>query len=183
MAAGVAAVKRRLLVLPLVVGLAVVVYFLFLRDTSSVVPHRVRPRATAMIGSGSNAVAVSSSGAILTQLPAPKEGSLPKLPPDAPPRDGRLHGTVLEQAKVLGAAPSALRPYVEASRFGESGVDVTLSSGIELRFGDASGATRKWRAAAAVLANPSVTALDYIDLHAPSHPAIHGSGHELPAVP
>ncbi len=62
-------------------------------------------------------------------------------------------------------------------------MDVELTSGIELRFGDASQATRKWKAAAAVLADPSVTTLDYVDLHAPSHPAIDGSGHTLPATP
>ena len=42
-----------------------------------------------------------------------------------------------------------------------------LRSGIELRFGDASQAATKWKAAAAVLADPSITALDYVDLHAP----------------
>ena len=74
---------------------------------------------------------------------------------------------MLEQAQVLGAAPTALRPYVERSYYGESGVDVELTSGIELRFGDASQARPKWKAAAAVLADPSMTALDYVDLHAP----------------
>jgi hypothetical protein len=90
---------------------------------------------------------------------------------------------VLAQARVLGAAPAVLRPYLEGSYFGESGVDVKLRSGIELRFGDASQAARKWRAAAAVLADPAITALDSVDLHAPSHPAIHGSGHALPPPP
>jgi len=151
--------------------------------SETVSPHVVPSRATAMIGSGGDAVAIGADGAILTWLPAPEEGSLPRLPLDAPPKDGHLQGPVLEQAKVLGAAPPALRPYVEGSYFGESGVDVKLTSGIELRFGGAGGAARKWKAAAAVLADPSVTALDYVDLHAPSHPAIHGSGHALPALP
>ena len=43
----------------------------------------------------------------------------------------------------------------ESSFYGESGVDVELRSGIELRFGDASRAIEKWKAAAAVLADPS----------------------------
>jgi cell division protein FtsQ len=175
-------VKRRLLVLPLLVGLAAVAYFLFLRG-SSVTPHLAPSRATAMIGSGSSAVAVGANGAILTWLPAPEEGSLPKLPLEAPPKDGRLHGPVLEQAEVLGAAPPALRPYVERSYFGESGVDVKLTSGIELRFGDSDQAARKWRSAAAVLADPAVTTLGYVDLHAPAHPGIGGSGHTLPPLP
>lgn len=168
--------------MPAAVGLGVVAYLVFLRGTS-VTPQMVPSRATAMIGSGSDAVAVDSRGRILTWLPAPEEGSLPKLPLDAPPRDGRLHGPVLEQAEVLGAAPPALRPYLEGSYLGESGVDVKLTSGIELRFGDARQAVRKWRAAAAILASSSVTTLDSIDLHAPSHPDIAGSGHTLPPLP
>jgi hypothetical protein len=88
-----------------------------------------------------------------------------------------------EQARVLGAAPTALRPHIESSSYGESGVDVELRSGIELRFGDAANAAAKWRAAAAVLADQSITALDYVDLHAPSRPAVGGSGHSLPSVP
>lgn len=174
--------KRRLLIVPLAVALAAAGYLLLLRNTT-VTPHLIPTRPTAMIGSGSDAVAVGSQGTILSWLPPPEEGSLPKLPLDAAPKDGRLHGPVLEQAKVLGAAPAALRPYVEGSYFGESGVDVKLVTGVELRFGSASAATRKWRAAAAVLADPAVTALDYVDLHVPSRPASGGSGHTLPPVP
>jgi hypothetical protein len=105
------------------------------------------------------------------------------LPLEAAPKGPRAQGTVLEQVRVLAAAPPALRPYIEGSYFGESGVDVNLTSGIELRFGDSTQAARKWRAAAAVLASPSVTTLDYVDLHAPRHTAIHGSGHTLPPIP
>ncbi len=36
--------------------------------------------------------------------------------------------------------------------------------------------------AAAVLADPSITALDYVDLHAPRRPAVGGSGHTLPPM-
>jgi hypothetical protein len=175
-------VRRRALILPAAIGLAVAVYFLLLRDTS-VTPHLVPVRPTAVIGSGSEAVAVGPDGAILSGLPAPEEGSLPKLPLESPPKDGRLHGPVLEQAKVLGAAPAAFRPYLEGSYFGESGVDVKLTSGIELRFGNAGQARRKWRAAAALLASPSVTTLDYVNLQAPSHPDVGGSGHTLPPPP
>jgi hypothetical protein len=175
-------VKRRLLIVPLAVALAAAVYFLLLRNTA-VTAHLIPTRPTAMIGSGSDAVAVGSNGTILNWLPPPEEGSLPKLPLDTAPEGGRLQGPVLEQAKVLGAAPNALRPYVEGSYLGESGVDVKLVTGVELRFGSASAAARKWRAAAAVLANPAVTALDYVDLHAPSHPAVRGSGHTLPPIP
>jgi hypothetical protein len=175
-------VKRRLLILPVAIGLAAGAYFFLLRGTSTT-PHPAPIRPTAVIGSGSTAVAIGPGGAILSGFPAPKEGSLPRLPLASPPKDGRLHGPVLEQAKVLGAAPAALRPYVEGSYFGESGVDVKLTSGVELRFGNASQARRKWRAAAAILANPAVTTLDYVDVQAPSHPSVGGSGHTLPPPP
>jgi cell division septal protein FtsQ len=61
-------------------------------------------------------------------------------------------------------------------------VDVELRSGIELRFGDASRAAEKWRSAVAQLADPSITALDYVDLHSPNRPAVGGEGHLLPSA-
>jgi cell division septal protein FtsQ len=177
-------VRRWLLVGAGVVVLVAAVYLLLLRgDDGAVAPPMARLKPVAMIGSGSSAVAVAGDGTILTRLPAPKEGSLPKLPLDAPPKGPRLQGPALEQARVLGAAPKGLRPYVEGSYYGESGVDVNLTSGVELRFGDSTQAARKWRAAAAVLADPTITTLDYVDLRAPSHPAIGGSGHTLPPLP
>jgi cell division septal protein FtsQ len=175
-------VRRPLLLVAAVVVLAVVAYMLLLRS-SSVTPRLVSSQPAAVIGVGSNAVAVAADGTILAWLPPPEEGSLPKLPLDTPPGGPRLQGPMLEQSRVLGATPPALRPYVEGSYYGESGVDVNLTSGVELRFGDSTQAARKWRAAAAVLANPSVTTLDYVDLHAPSRPAIGGSGHTLPPIP
>jgi cell division septal protein FtsQ len=175
-------VRFRLAAIVLVAVLAAVLYFLFVRD-SSVAPTVRVPELTSVIGSGDGAVGVDSSGRIVRFLPVPEEPALPRLPITAVPKGGRLSGPVLEQARVLGAAPPALRPYVERSYYGESGVDVDLTSGIELRFGDDSQAARKWKAAAAVLANPSITALDYVDLHAPSRPAVRGSGHTLPGAP
>jgi hypothetical protein len=170
------------------VGLVVAVIliaFIYQRlaGDDAVTPRLVSSRPVAVIGSGSSAVAVAADGTILAWLPPPKQGSLPELPLEAPPKGPRLQGPALEQARVLGAAPPALRPYVEGSYFGETGVDVNLTSGIELRFGDSTQVARKWRAAAAVLADPSVTALDYVDLHAPAHPARRGSGHALPPIP
>ncbi len=150
---------------------------------TEVAPRLVSSEPVAVIGSGSSAVAVASDGTLLAWLPPLKEGSLPKLPLETAPKGPRLKGPVLEQVRVLGAAPAGLRRYLESSYFGESGVDVTLASGIELRFGDSTQAARKWRAAAAVLASPSTTTLDYVDLHAPAHPATGGSGHTLPPVP
>jgi cell division septal protein FtsQ len=175
-------VRRPLLVLAAAVVFVVAVYLFLLRGTT-VAPRLVSSRPVAVIGSGSGAVPVAEDGTILAWLPAPEEGSLPKLPLSTPPKGSQLQGPMLEQARVLGTTPPALLPYVEGSYYGESGVDVNLTTGVELRFGDATQASRKWRAVAAVLADPSVTALDYVDLHAPSHPDVGGSGHALPPVP
>ncbi len=167
----------------LAAALVAALVYLFVLPQSKAEPHVVLPQATATIGSGAEAVAVGPDGQILAWLTLPEEVQLPRLPLAAAPAKPHLGGPLLEQAQVLGAAPPALRPYLESSYYGESGVDVELRSGIELRFGDASRAAEKWQAAAAVLADPSITALDYVDLHAPRRPSVGGSGHTLPPVP
>ena len=118
-------------------------WFLAAAETTVEPPADGRRRPTAAIGaartlSGSPPAARCSSG-----CRRPRTGTLPALPLAEPPKSGRLAGPVLEQARVLGAAPAALRPYIESSCYGESGVDVSCSAGIELRFGDASQAARE----------------------------------------
>jgi hypothetical protein len=174
-------VRRRLLVALALVAAAALAYFLFGGDTQ--VEPKVRAAvATSVIGSGDDAVGVSATGLLLVSQPPPAEGTVPALPLPEPPKGGSLAGPVLEQARVLGAAPAAIRPCIGRSYYGESGVDVELRSGIELRFGDGSRATEKWRSAVAVLADPSITALDYVDLHSPGRPATWGEGHTLPSA-
>lgn len=175
--------SRRLWIgLAAVLVAAIAVYWFGFRQKTVEADVEV-PILAAAIGEGEEAVGVAGNGAVVRWLPPPEDPPLPRLPLDEVPKGGKVRGTALEQVRVLAAVPDALRPYVANSFFGESGVDVTLTTGIELRFGDASQARRKWRAAAAVLADPSVTALDYVDLHAPSRPAYGGSEHELPAAP
>jgi hypothetical protein len=155
----------------------------FVLGDKVVSPTVLVPVPTATIGSGEEAVGVSAGGEIVPWWPLPDEPGLPQLPLPEPPQSGRLSGPMLQQARVLGAAPSALRTYLASSYYGESGVDVETTAGIELRFGDASQAKRKWKAAVAVLADPEITALDYVDLHAPARPSYGGSGHTLPTLP
>lgn len=156
-------------------------YWSAIRD-STVAANLEVPRATATIGTGADAIGVGPNGQIIAWLPLAEDAPLPYLPLSAAPKGGQLGGPVLEQARVLGAAPAALRPYIESSYYGESGVDVKLRSGIELRFGDASQVAAKWKAAVAILADPSITALDYVNVHAPRRPAVGGSGHTLPPI-
>jgi hypothetical protein len=166
----------------LVVVAVAAAYWFGIRDRA-VAPTVSAPRPAATIDVDSEAVVVSAGGALVPWFPLPDGETLPRLPPVEPPKGGRLAGPMLEQARVLGAVPDALRPYVERSYYGEDGVDVVLTSGIELRFGDDSRAARKWRAAAALLADPTITALDYVNVRAPSRPSFGGSGHPLPPPP
>ncbi len=184
MAKRLGSVRRRpaLALLAALVLVVAVAYFGLGRDTT-IEPRLVASQPVAAIGSGAEAAAVAADGSVLTWVSPEDADSLPSLPLESPPQGGRVKGTALAQVKVLAAAPPALFPYVEGSRFGESGVDVVLASGVELRFGEAAQAARKWRAAAAVLADPSVTALDYVNLQSPGHPSTGGSGHTLPPPP
>ncbi len=166
----------------LVVVAAAAAYLFLVRD-KRVAPAVAVPRPAATIGSGSETVVVSSTGAVVTWFPVPEDPPLPQLPLAEAPKGSHLAGPALQQARVLGAAPDALRPYLAGSYYGESGVDIELTTGIELRFGSAAKAERKWRAVAAVLADPSITALDYVNVHSPGRPAFGGSGHLLPAAP
>lgn len=156
-------------------------WFLIRQDTAE--PRVMVPRLAATIGEGEDAIGVSADGALVRWLPLPEEPPLPRLALQEPPKGGRVKGPALEQVQVLAAVPDELRPYVESSGYGESGVDVTLTTGIELFFGDASQVAKKWRAAVGVLADPEITTLDYVDLQAPSRPSYGGSEHELPSAP
>lgn len=173
---------RLIAVLAAVLLVMLAAYWFGLRKGSAE-PRVLVPQLAATIGEGEEAIGVSGNGALVRWLPLPEDPPLPRLPLDEPPKGGRVKGPGLEQVRVLGAVPDALRPYVAASSFGESGVEVELTTGIEIVFGDATRAQRKWRAAAAVLADPEITALDYVNVTAPSRPSYEGSEHELPAAP
>jgi len=182
MARQLGAVRRALLAIAGVLLVAAAAYYFLIRDTT-VTPHVYVPELASTIGTGSEAVGVSTKGEVVPWLPVPDEPPLPHLSISEVPKGGHLAGPVREQALVLGAAPVALRPYVERAYLGESGIDVDLSSGIVLIFGDASQAQRKWKAAAAILADPETTALDYVNVLAPNKPSVGGSGHLLPELP
>jgi hypothetical protein len=175
---------RRLYRGAFVILAVIVVAFIYQRvfGSEAVSTRLVSSQPVAAIGSGEDAVAVADDGTVLTWFPVPEDSDLPRLPLVSAPKGPRVQGPVLEQVRVLAAAPAMLRPYIAGSYFGESGVDVELTSGIELRFGHSVDASRKWRAAAAVLADPTITALDYVDLSAPGRASVGGSGHTLPPL-
>ncbi len=175
--------RRRLLIgLAVALVVPVGVYWFVVREGSAE-PRVLVPKLAATIGEGKEAVGVAGNGSVVRWLPLPEDPPLPLLPLGEVPKGGRVKGTALEQVRVLAAVPKALRPYVARSYFGGSGVDVELTTGIEIRFGKATRAAQKWRAAAGVLADPSVTAVDYVNVVAPGRPVYEGSEHELPGAP
>jgi cell division septal protein FtsQ len=173
-------VRKIGLALVAIAVVAVAVYWFALRDSSTTTAKAEPVHAVAQIGEGKRVIVVGSDGRLLGSNSGKKKSQLPVLPVKERPKADRVRGHVLEQVNVIAAAPQALRHYIARTRYGKSGVEVELTSGIEIRMGDAGGAKKKWRAAAAVLADPSVTMLSYVDVHAPTRPTVGGEEHELP---
>jgi len=140
----------------------------------------VERRPVALIGPGPTAVA--GDGRILRGFPA-KGLPLPSLPLSETPKGSWVGGPVGEQARLLGAAPAALLRYVDHSFKGPSGVGVELDGGVDLLFSTAARAPQKWRAAVAVLTDPELGPLDYVDLTVPRRPAVGGVGYSPPEIP
>jgi cell division protein FtsQ len=140
-----------------------------------------RPAATASLAG--HEVPVAGDGTVLRGLPLADLGELPGLSLVEKPSRGRLAGSDLEQARVLAAAPASIRDYLEESHAESAGVAVRLDGGVELRFGSSARAAEKWCAATAVLSDPALGPLDYVDLSAPRRPAVGGATYSPPPLP
>lgn len=146
-------------------------------------PHRlvveVKERPPALIAEAKGeAVPVAADGTLLrgVELDEKARDALPVLPVGEVPGSGKLSGEALPQAVVLGAAPRPLRPLIEGiSLEGELGVQVTMRGDIPIRFGSSEQAGAKWAAAAAVLADPKLETLTYVDVRVPERPAVGGA--------
>ena len=88
----------------------------------------------------------------------------------------RLSEEGAAQAAIVGAAPDPLTERIEAASWdeGRGGVVVDLDGAPELRFGDGSEAESKWKAAAAVLADPELPGVSYLDVSVPERPVTGG---------
>jgi hypothetical protein len=174
--------RRALLAVVALAVVGVAVYWFALRGSSTTTAEAKPTHPVAQIGEGKTVLVVGDDGRLLGSA-AGKKSHLPILPLKGRPKHQRLGGHALEQVHILAAAPTAFRRYLAATRYGKSGVEVETTSGVEIRFGDDREAARKWEAAAAVLADPSVTLLSYVDVEAPSRPTTGGEEHELPPAP
>jgi hypothetical protein len=179
--------RRILLGLLTVAVIAVAVYWFALRGSSTPTAEAQPTTPVAQIGEGRAVIVVGDDGQILgtRESKASKQSKkqqkhLVVLALKKRPKGDRVKGHVLEEVHVIAAAPVALGRYLATARYGEAGVELETTTGIEIRFGDDREAARKWEAAAEVLADPSVTLLSYVDVTAPTHPVSGGEDHELP---
>ncbi len=124
-----------------------------------------------IFGEDSNALLIASDGTVLGS-PGDQVERLPTITEGDPPDGGRLDGIALDQALVLGATPSELRSFVDSGEVTGDGVQVTLSNGLILLFGQPGQAAKKWKAAATVIADPELTDVGYVDLSVPRRPAV-----------
>jgi cell division protein FtsQ len=128
-----------------------------------------RPPAT-IARAGGRELPVAADGTLLTGVDPDED--LPVLELDQLPPSGRLTGEALEQALVAGATPEELRPLISDVAYTKDyGVELTMRGGIPIRFGTGARAGAKWDAAAAVLADPKLDALAYVDVRVPERPA------------
>jgi cell division protein FtsQ len=122
---------------------------------------------------GESGIPVAADGTLLPEVETGKE-PLPAIDVSVGEGGGTLDGTAREQAVVLGAAPDPLGPVIEGSTVSDTGIEVNLTNGIVLRFGDAARAEAKWEAAARILADPGLTSVTYVDVRIPDRPAVGG---------
>ena len=148
-------------------------------------PHGMRIEITErppalLVTSGGEEVPVAADGTLLGDVPVSEDDHLPVLEVGEVPPSGSLEGGALEQALVLGAVPEPLRPLIEKIDTDDDfGIVVALRGGIPVRFGTGADAGAKWSAAAAVLADPKLDGLTYVDVRVPDRPAAGGAA---PAV-
>lgn len=147
-------------------------------SASASLPHgltiQVTEREPVLIATdGHRRVPVAPDGSLLPGVDP--GGKLPQVKVGSLPGSGRVGGAPLAEALTLGAAPAPLRPLIEdANVTRDYGVVVTLHGGIAVRFGTGDRAAAKWAAADAVLADPKLTSLSYLDVRVPERPAVGG---------
>ena len=139
----------------------------------------VNERPPALIASdGRSETPVAADGTILggVELSKDRAAALPVLQVQQARSSGHLEGSPLSKALVIGAAPKPLRPLIEGEKIEpDLGVVVTMKGGFRIEFGSSEMASRKWAAAAAVLADPKLHSLTYVDVRIPRRPAVGGS--------
>ncbi|MBB4664699.1 cell division protein FtsQ/DivIB [Conexibacter arvalis] len=153
--------------------------------------HVVSNVAVGAVELGGRATPVTADGTLLRDVSA--SASLPRVPLHGTPTGSRVkEGEALRALAALATAPPALRSRIERVAVTRAhGLELQLANGPALWFGDGARLAAKWGAAAAVLADPEAAGASYVDVSAPSRPAVGGlpegapeeSESDLPEVP
>ena len=153
-------------------------------DADADFPHDlallVRERPPVLLATaGGESLPVAGDGTVLPGVDV-SDLKIPSIGVDELPAQGRLSGDALQIARVMGPAPKPLLELVEEiSVGGEEGVQVTLRGGVPVWFGGSDDAAAKWDATAAILADPQIDTLTYVDVRVAERPSIGGAA---PAV-
>ncbi len=153
-------------------------------DADADFPHDlallVRERPPVLLATaGGESLPVAGDGTVLPGVDV-SDLKIPSIGVDELPAQGRLSGDALQIARVMGPAPKPLLELVEEiSVGGQEGVQVTLQGGVPVWFGGSDDAAAKWDAAAAILADPQIDTLTYVDVRVAARPSIGGAA---PAV-
>lgn len=147
-------------------------------DTSVDLPHGLeidvverRPVATVAASDGS-AVPVAADGTLLPDFAA--DGSLPRVPGEAPTADAVTDDATLAALVAVDGAPDDLARRIEVVERQRGGLVAVLDEGPVVVLGDSSRAEDKWIAAAAVLARGDAAGAGYVDVSLPERPAVGG---------
>jgi cell division septal protein FtsQ len=141
-------------------------------STLGIAVHEYVPIA-ALTGPDGRAVPVAYDG---TLLPRVAKTKLPAIAVTAAPeRDGFESKRVRTLGRVLAAAPAPLRPQLQrAFADPDRGIVVAMRDGPELELGTSARLPAKWASAARVLAAPSSSGADEIDVRLPERPSARG---------
>ena len=124
---------------------------------------------------GGESVPIAGDGTVLPGVDV-SDLKLPSIGVDELPAQGRLSGDALQIARVMGPTPKPLLELVEEiSIGGEEGVQVTLRGDVPVWFGGSDDAAAKWDATAAILADPQIDSLTYVDVRVAERPSIGGA--------
>jgi len=138
-----------------------------------VVEHR--PVALVSGGEGEPPVALADDGTLLRGLEPERRLPVLDLEGGLPAGDHLTDPDALSLLRAVAAVPGPLRGRVRGAAYRlERGLVLSLRTGPELLFGDASRAGAKWAAAARVLAHEGVADATYVDVRLPDRPVAGG---------
>jgi cell division septal protein FtsQ len=141
-------------------------------STLHIAVHEYVPIA-ALTGPDGRAVPVAYDG---TLLPRVTKTKLPAIAVTAAPeRDGFESDRVRTLVRVMAAAPAPLRPQIDrAYADADRGIVVALRDGPTLELGTSARLEAKWASATRVLAAPSASGAEEIDVRLPERPSARG---------